>query len=45
MHFNLLTLTNLLFGCGQLSEQGNQTMPGKKALLLISNGKFFCVTR
>jgi len=28
-----------LFGKGKLNELGNQTMPGKKALLLISNGK------
>lgn len=39
MNFNLFTPTNLLFGCGKLNELGNQTMPGKKALLLISNGK------
>ncbi len=31
--------TKLLFGKGKLNELGNQTMPGKKALLLISNGK------
>lgn len=39
MNFNLFTPTRLLFGCGKLNELGNQTMPGKKALLLISNGK------
>lgn len=39
MDFNLFTPTKLLFGCGKLRELGNQTMPGKKALLLISNGQ------
>lgn len=39
MNFTLFTPTKLLFGCGKLNEFGNQTMPGKKALLLISNGK------
>lgn len=39
MNFNLFTPTKLLFGRGKLNELGNQTMPGKKALLLISNGK------
>ena len=39
MNFNLFTPTKLLFGCGKLNELGNQTMPGRKALLLISNGK------
>lgn len=39
MDFNLFTPTKLLFGCGKLNELGDQTMPGKKALLLISNGK------
>ena len=39
MNFNLFMPTKLLFGCGKLNELGNQMMPGKKALLLISNGK------
>lgn len=39
MNFNLFTPTKLLFGCGKLNELGNQTLPGKKALLLISSGK------
>lgn len=39
MNFNLFTPTKLLFGCGKLNELGNQTLPGKKTLLLISNGK------
>lgn len=38
MKFNLFTPTKLLFGCGKLNELGNQPLPGKKALLLISNG-------
>ena len=36
-HFN--NPTNLIFGSGTLNELGKQKMPGKKALLLISNGK------
>lgn len=36
-HFN--TPTDLIFGRGTLSELGKQRLPGKKALLLISNGK------
>ena len=39
MNFNLYTPTKLIFGAGKLSELGAQQMPGKKALLLISNGK------
>lgn len=39
MIFNLFTSTNLLFGTGMLNELGKQKLPGKKALLLISNGK------
>lgn len=39
MHFNFNNPTNLIFGAGTLNELGNQTLPGKKALLLISNGK------
>lgn len=31
--------THILFGSGKLDELGNQQMPGKKALLLISDGK------
>ena len=43
-NFNLFTPTNLIFGAGALNELGNQTIPGKKALLLISNGKSVKVT-
>lgn len=39
MNFNFYNPTRLLFGAGKLDELGTQTMPGKKALLLISNGK------
>lgn len=39
MHFNFNNPTNLIFGAGTLSELGNQKLPGKKALLLISRGK------
>ncbi len=39
MNFNFNNPTNLIFGRGSLNELGSQTMPGKKALLLISNGK------
>ena len=38
MNFDLFTPTRLLFGRGKLNELGDQKMPGKKALLLISNG-------
>lgn len=38
MNFNFNNPTNLIFGAGKLDELGNQKMPGKKALLLISNG-------
>ena len=39
MDFHLFTPTRLLFGRGKLNELGNQCLPGKKALLLISSGK------
>lgn len=38
MNFNFNNPTNLIFGAGKLDELGNQKMPGKKALLLISGG-------
>lgn len=38
MNFDLFAPTKLLFGSGKLNELGDQTMPGKNALLLISNG-------
>ncbi len=39
MHFHFNNPTNLIFGSGSLDELGKQKLPGKKALLLISNGK------
>ncbi len=39
MSFYFSDPTNVLFGNGQLSQLHTQLMPGKKALLLISNGK------
>lgn len=39
MNFNFNNPTNLIFGSGKLNELGKQKMPGKKALLLMSNGK------
>lgn len=38
MNFNFNNPTNLIFGAGRLEELGNQLLPGKKALLLISSG-------
>lgn len=38
MNFNFNNPTNLIFGAGKLDELGNQKMPGKKAMLLISSG-------
>lgn len=39
MSFNFNNPTNLIFGRGSLNELGNRKMPGKKAMVLISNGK------
>ena len=39
MNFNFYNPTNLIFGAGKLNDLGSQKLPGKKALLLISNGK------
>lgn len=39
LNFNFYNPTNLIFGAGTLNELGNQVMPGKKAMVLISNGK------
>ena len=39
MKFDFNNPTRILFGSGMLNELGNQKMPGKKALLLTSNGK------
>lgn len=39
MNFNFYNPTHILFGKGSLNELGNEKMPGKKALLLMSSGK------
>lgn len=39
MNFIFNNATKLLFGTGRLGELHNETLPGKKALLLTSNGK------
>jgi alcohol dehydrogenase len=39
VNFNFYNPTRILFGAGKLNDLHKQTMPGKKALLLISNGK------
>ena len=39
MNFDFNNPTRILFGSGELNELGNQPMPGKKALLLMSGGK------
>lgn len=39
MSFNMYIPTRLLFGAGRLNELKEQKMPGKKAMIVISNGK------
>ena len=39
IHFNFNNPTHILFGSGKLNELSQQPMPGKKALLLMSNGR------
>ena len=39
MKFDFNNPTRILFGSGKLDELGSQKLPGKKALVLISNGK------
>ena len=39
MNFNFNNPTDLIFGAGSLDKLGNQKLPGKKALLLTSNGR------
>ena len=39
MNFNFYAPTRVLFGNGQLNNLNIQKMPGKKALIVISNGK------
>ena len=37
--FNMLVPTRIIFGSGRINELHSQNLPGKKALLTISNGK------
>lgn len=39
MHYDMFVPTRTLFGAGTLNKLGEQKLPGKKALLMISNGK------
>ena len=39
MNFDMYVPTHTLFGAGMLNHLHSQKMPGKKALLIISNGK------
>lgn len=39
MKFDMYVPTHLLFGCGTLNTLHKQLMPGKKAMIIISNGK------
>lgn len=39
INFDFFNPTRIVFGSGKLNELHNQPLPGKKALLLISNGK------
>ena len=36
MSFNMYVPTRILFGAGQLSHLHEQSLPGKKALIVIS---------
>ena len=37
--YNFFDPTRVLFGAGQLNHLHEQAMPGKKAMVVISNGK------
>lgn len=39
INFNFYNPTKIVFGSGKLNELGDQKLPGKKAMVLISNGK------
>ena len=39
MSYDMYVPTRVLFGAGRLSELHSQAMPGKKAMVVISNGK------
>ena len=38
MNFNYYIPTKILFGPGKLNELSSETLPGKKALIVISSG-------
>lgn len=42
MDFNMYVPTKILFGAGTLNELGKQQLPGKTAVIIISNGKSTC---
>ncbi|MBU3099366.1 MULTISPECIES: iron-containing alcohol dehydrogenase [Clostridium] len=39
INFNMYVPTRFIFGCGRLNELHEQKLPGKKAMVVISNGK------
>ena len=39
MTYDMYIPTRMMFGAGMLNKLGEQPMPGKKALIVISNGK------
>ena len=39
MNFDYYIPTRILFGAGRLNDLHKQKLPGKKALIVISNGK------
>lgn len=39
MSFNMYVPTKILFGAGMLNQLHEQVLPGKKAMIVISNGK------
>ncbi|NNU77662.1 iron-containing alcohol dehydrogenase [Clostridium estertheticum] len=39
MNFNMYVPTRFIFGCGRLNELHDQELPGKRAMVVISNGK------
>ena len=39
MSYDQFIPTRIMFGAGQLNNLHKQAMPGKKALIIISNGK------
>ena len=38
-HFRIYIPTRTLFGAGMVKELHNQQLPGKKAMIVISNGR------